>query len=49
MLREIGGIMLTFGLLSVLSGIWGVRSYNSFIALLILGPIFIYVGLQLLK
>lgn len=49
MFREIGGIMLTFGLLSVLAGIWGARQYNWFVAQLIIGPIFIYFGLQLLK
>jgi hypothetical protein len=49
MLREIGATLFTIGIIFLVMGMWKVGSNNMFMFQIISGPIFIYLGLQLLK
>ena len=50
MFREIGAVLFTLGVLFVVIGMWQPRVMNNmFLFQLLSGPVFIYLGLQLLK
>ena len=49
MLREIGAVLTILGLLFLVMGMWRVTKPNMFLFQVLFGPIFIYLGLQLLK
>lgn len=49
MLREIGAVMFVLGSLFMLLSIWSLDKQNMFMFQLLTGPVFIYLGLQLLK
>jgi hypothetical protein len=48
-LREIGTALIVFGALLLVLFIWGQKDSTKFILELILGSVFIYAGLQLIK